>query len=103
MGVSMNKMAEYVLEIAGKPDMPIKHIPGPEGVRGRNSDNTLIKQTLGWAPTTKVAEGLKLTHDWIKGKVDEMAAKGETLEGLTTSKVMGQSMVQESDMGAGKE
>merc|ERR1712146_783702 len=44
--VSMNQMAEYVLEIAGKPkDFPIKHIPGPEGVRGRNSDNTLIKQS----------------------------------------------------------
>jgi len=100
--VSMNQMADIVLKITGK-NLPIKHIPGPEGVRGRNSDNTLIKQTLGWAPTTKVAEGLKLTHDWIKGKVDEMAAKGETLEGLTTSKVMGQSMVQESDMGAGKE
>ena len=95
-------MADIVLKITGK-DLPIKHIPGPEGVRGRNSDNTLIKQVLGWAPTTKVADGLKLTHDWIKSKVDEMIAKGEKLEGLTTSKVMTQAMVEESDMGAGKE
>merc|ERR1711975_5069 len=68
--VSMNKMAEYVLEIAGKPDMPIKHIPGPEGVRGRNSDNT-----------------------WIKPQIDELAKSGKDLSSMTTSKVMTQEMV----------
>merc|ERR1711988_2037635 len=94
--VSMNKMAEYVLEIAGKPTMPIKHIPGPEGVRGRNSDNTLIKQVLGWAPSTTVRDGLALTHKWINSKVEEMTAAGIPLDGLTTSKVMGQNMVTES-------
>merc|ERR1740115_669963 len=49
--VSMNQMAELVFKI-GKKTLPIKHIPGPEGVRGRNSDNTLIKEVLGWAPST---------------------------------------------------
>lgn len=39
----MNEMAEMVMEIGNK-KLPINHIPGPEGVRGRNSDNTLIKQ-----------------------------------------------------------
>ena len=43
MQVSMNEMAEIVMDIGGK-KLPIRHIPGPEGVRGRNSDNTLIKQ-----------------------------------------------------------
>ena len=100
--IDMNDFAKLALSFESK-NLPIKHIPGPEGVRGRNSDNTLIKQVLGWAPTTKVADGLKLTHDWIKSKVDEMIAKGEKLEGLTTSKVMTQAMVEESDMGAGKE
>jgi len=95
-------MADIVLGITGK-QLPIKHIPGPEGVRGRNSDNTLIKQVLGWAPNTTVRDGLKLTHDWIRTKVDEMIAKGEPLEGLTTSKVMGQNMVSESDMGKDKQ
>lgn len=66
--VSMNEMAEIVLELSGK-NLPIKHIPGPEGVRGRNSDNTLIKKVLGWAPNTSIREGLKITHAWIASKV----------------------------------
>lgn len=66
--VSMNEMAEIVLELSGK-KLPIKHIPGPEGVRGRNSDNTLIKQVLGWAPNTSIRDGLKITHGWITKKV----------------------------------
>lgn len=51
--VSMNEMAEIVLSFDNK-KLPIQHIPGPEGVRGRNSDNTLIKEKLGWAPTMKL-------------------------------------------------
>lgn len=51
--VSMNEMAEIVLSFENK-TIPVHHIPGPEGVRGRNSDNTLIKEKLGWAPTMKL-------------------------------------------------
>jgi len=51
--VSMNEMAEIVLSFENK-NLPIHHIPGPEGVRGRNSDNTLIKEKLGWAPTMRL-------------------------------------------------
>jgi GDP-D-mannose 3',5'-epimerase len=51
--VSMNEMAEIVLSFEDR-KLPIHHIPGPEGVRGRNSDNTLIKEKLGWAPTMKL-------------------------------------------------
>lgn len=51
--VSMNEMAEIVLSFENK-QLPIHHIPGPEGVRGRNSDNTLIKEKLGWAPTMRL-------------------------------------------------
>lgn len=55
--VSMNEMAEIVLSFDNK-NLPIHHIPGPEGVRGRNSDNTLIKEKLGWAPTMKLKVNL---------------------------------------------
>lgn len=55
--VSMNEMAEIVLSFEDK-KLPIHHIPGPEGVRGRNSDNTLIKEKLGWAPSMR----LKVTN-----------------------------------------
>lgn len=51
--VNMNEMAGIVLSFENK-KLPIRHIPGPEGVRGRNSDNTLIKEKLGWAPTMRL-------------------------------------------------
>ena len=63
--VSMNEMAEIVLSFEDR-KLPIHHIPGPEGVRGRNSDNTLIKEKLGWAPTMrlKVTELYVTAHDF---------------------------------------
>jgi len=51
--ISMNDMAALALNYAKK-TIPITHIPGPEGVRGRNSDNTRIRQVLGWAPSTSL-------------------------------------------------
>ena len=55
-------------------------------VRGRNSENTLIKEKLGWEPDTPLAEGLKITYDWIKSKVDE--AGGDAAR-FSSSKVCG--------------
>nr|DAD19954.1 TPA_asm: hypothetical protein HUJ06_021417 [Nelumbo nucifera] len=64
--VSMNEMAEIVLSFENK-IIPIHHIPGPEGVRGCNSDNTLIKEKLDWAPTMRLKDdGLRITYFWIK-------------------------------------
>ena len=84
--VSMNQMADLVQGFAGKAELPTKHIPGPEGVRGRNSDNTLIKQVLGWAPQTLLA-GLGITYKWID---EQVAAYGADTKALTTSTVVGQ-------------
>lgn len=56
--VSMNEMMEIVLGLGDKP-MKIKHVPGPEGVRGRNSDSKLILEKLGWEPTVTLRDGLK--------------------------------------------
>ena len=78
--VSMNQMQEMALKFAGKPDMPIKHIPGPEGVRGRNSNNDLIKEKLGYAPSVKLEDGLKVTFDWISSKIAEEVAGGANAE-----------------------
>jgi GDP-D-mannose 3',5'-epimerase len=69
--VSMNDMMKMALELDGRADLPIRHIPGPEGVRGRNSDNALILEKLGWAPSVSLADGLKATHAWIKAKIEE--------------------------------
>jgi len=66
--VTINKLAEYVMEIAGK-ELSVNHIPGPTGVRGRNSDNRLIREKLGWSPTMKLKTGLAKTYFWINQQV----------------------------------
>lgn len=66
----MNEMMEMIEEF-DKKELPIRHIPGPEGVRGRNSDNALILEKLGWEPTIRLNDGLKLTYEWIKRQLAE--------------------------------
>lgn len=66
--VSINHLAEMVMGIAGK-KLSLKHIEGPNGVRGRNSDNHLIKKELGWQPTKPLKEGLELAYQWISEQV----------------------------------
>jgi len=74
--ISMNEMAQLALGFLGK-DIPIKHIPGPEGVRGRNSNNDLIKEVLGWAPSIPLRVGLKKTLEWIKTQIEEENKQGK--------------------------
>lgn len=75
--VDMNAFAKLAMSFEGK-DLPIKHIPGPQGVRGRNSDNTMIKARLGWAPSISIKTGLKQTHAWIKEQIQaELGKEGE--------------------------
>lgn len=66
--VSINQLAEMAMQIAGK-KVSIRHIPGPLGVRGRNSDNKLIAEKLGWAPSRPLEEGLRKTFEWINAQV----------------------------------
>ncbi len=72
--VTINQLAEMIMEIAGK-NMTIKHIPGPLGVRGRNSDNRLIQEKLGWKPTQSLKEGLEKTYKWIRNEVETSHGK----------------------------
>lgn len=71
--VTINQLAEMVMEVAGK-RLRIKHVNGPLGVRGRNSDNTLIKKKLGWAPSQKLKAGLSKTYQWIKDQHENSSA-----------------------------
>jgi nucleoside-diphosphate-sugar epimerase len=66
--VSINELARIIMDIAGKA-LSVKHIPGPVGVRGRNSDNELIGKMLGWTPCQSLREGLKTTYRWIETQV----------------------------------
>jgi nucleoside-diphosphate-sugar epimerase len=67
--VTINHLAEIIMDIAGK-QLGIKHIPGPLGVRGRNSDNKLIREKLGWEPKTPLRDGLAQTYAWIAQQVE---------------------------------
>jgi len=66
--VTIDQLVEMVTEIAGK-TLRVKHVEGPTGVRGRNSDNRLIREKLGWAPTAKLRDGLVKTYKWIEEQV----------------------------------
>lgn len=66
--VQINQLAELAMDIAGK-NLAIRHIKGPLGVRGRNSDNKLIAEKLGWRPTRPLREGMEKTYGWIAGQV----------------------------------
>lgn len=66
--VTINGLATMIMTIAGKP-LTIRNIPGPLGVRGRNSDNRLIQQRLGWAPQQPLITGLEITYRWINQQV----------------------------------
>jgi len=67
--ISIQGLAKMVIDISGK-DLSIKNIDGPLGVRGRNSDNTLIRQKLGWDYTQSLREGMEKTYAWVLNKVE---------------------------------
>ncbi len=68
--IAIDGLAEMIMEIASK-KLRVKHIEGPLGVRGRNSDNKLIFEKIGWKPTRQLREGLEKTYHWIEEKVKE--------------------------------
>lgn len=74
--VTINQLAELAMEIGGK-KLSIRHIPGPLGVRGRNSDNRLIREKLSWAPSQSLRDGLAKTYAWIAQQLE--AAKTVTV------------------------
>ena len=68
--VTINRLADMIIELSGK-KLIKNHIPGPQGVRGRNSDNRLIEKKLGWAPNSQLLDGLKKTYRWIEVQVSQ--------------------------------
>jgi GDP-D-mannose 3', 5'-epimerase len=72
--VTINELAEIIIELSGKRGLTLRHIDGPQGVRGRNSDNSRLREVLGWEPTTQLEDGLEATYRWIEKQV--RAAEG---------------------------
>lgn len=68
--VTINELADMVAATAGA-EIARRHIDGPQGVRGRNSDNALLRATLGWEPTISLEEGLTYTYRWIEDQVEQ--------------------------------
>jgi len=68
--VTINELASMVAKIAGI-DITIKHIEGPMGVRGRNSDNTCLREVLKWEPQLTLEQGLTFTYQWIEQQVSQ--------------------------------
>lgn len=66
--VTINQLVDIAMDIAGK-RLSIKHVEGPTGVRGRNSDNNLLRSKLGWEPSMPLREGIRLTYAWIDEQV----------------------------------
>lgn len=95
--VDMIEFANIAMSFEDK-KLPIKHIEGPMGVRGRNSNNKLIREKLGWEPTMKICDGLKKTYFWIKGEIEK---EGGDAAAYSKSEIVQQ--VDDSLMQLGKE
>ena len=67
--ISINNFTKMIIEISGK-SISINNIPGPTGVNGRNSDNTLIKEKLGWSPSQPLIVGTTNLFNWIKSQIE---------------------------------
>jgi GDP-D-mannose 3',5'-epimerase len=77
--VSINQLVDMIMQIAGV-KLEKKHVAGALGVRGRNSDNTLVRKMLQWEPKVTLEEGLKRTYTWIEGLVKARLAEGKPIE-----------------------
>jgi len=73
--ISINQLARMIAGIAGV-DVRLKHVPGPQGVRGRNSDNSLLRQVLNWEPEISLEDGLARTYAWIEARAAAQLSAG---------------------------
>jgi GDP-D-mannose 3',5'-epimerase len=87
--VDMIEFAQIALSFEDK-KLPIKHIEGPMGVRGRNSNSKLILEKLGWEPTIKISDGLKQTYMWIKEQIENEAKSGGDSAAYSHSEIVQQ-------------
>jgi nucleoside-diphosphate-sugar epimerase len=72
--VTVNELARLIIGLSGKRGITLKHVEGPQGVRGRNSDNRRVREILQWEPAVGLRQGLEPTHQWIAQQVASRAA-----------------------------
>ena len=91
--VSINELVDTIAEVAGKEIRKRYDLTAPQGVRGRNSDNTKLRQVLGWEPATTLAAGLADTYRWIRGQMAEQPEKYELDGGRVASRLTDRQLV----------
>ncbi|MQF95914.1 MAG: NAD-dependent epimerase/dehydratase family protein [SAR202 cluster bacterium] len=69
--ITINELVDIVCGIAGKSLKKVHNLSGPQGVRGRNSDNSRVQRELGWSPTISLEDGLTTTYRWIESKLNQ--------------------------------
>ncbi len=67
--VTINELAQTAIDVSGKSNITIEHIDGPQGVRGRNSDNSRLREVIGWEPQIALRDGIRETYRWIEKQV----------------------------------
>jgi GDP-D-mannose 3',5'-epimerase len=67
--VTVNELARIIIEVSGKDGITLRHVDGPQGVRGRSSDNRRLREVLGWEPSVMLRQGLEPTYRWIEKQV----------------------------------
>ena len=95
--VTINQLTDMIGEIAGFP-LVKKYIPGPQGVRSRNSDNTRLREILGWEPRVSLEEGLRRTYQWIEQQIIAAARRGAELRGSSTGQSIHSSSISSMDI-----
>jgi GDP-D-mannose 3',5'-epimerase len=80
--VSIDELARIVIAVSRKDDLELVHVEGPQGVRGRNSDNSRLRELLGWEPEISLEDGLEPTYRWIEEQVERSAEKASEREVL---------------------
>lgn len=100
--VTINQLADMIADIAGVRIVK-KHVPGPQGVRGRNSDNTRLRQVLGWEPEISLEEGLARTYAWIeeqvRARLSATSDKKKVAELLSQSQVVSKTTLEPAKFG----
>ena len=73
--ITINELAWLVIEVSSKQGLRLEHVEGPQGVRGRNSDNSKLREVLGWEPGISLEDGLVPTYRWIAEQVERRAGR----------------------------
>ena len=81
----VNELARIIIDISGKPGIGMSTSMDPQGVRGRNSDNTRLREVIGWEPRVSLEEGLLPTYRWIEEQVARRRAPARAMRGTVAA------------------